>query len=156
MDAIDAAKGKLAALERQGVKPSFHEMWEAVRAIEGEVGRRFMELPTDRDGAPIRVGDRMHVRYQAEAKEVAAIGRLDGKDVVVWADFGLVGGTHALTVKPGGGGWDRVSDSVLGHHRPTVEELLGDFLAEMQAEGADTRRVMADYASRLALAGDEE
>ena len=41
------------------------------------------------------------------------------------------------------------------HHAPTVEDVLREFLGEMQANESDPHRTIAEYAGRLRLAGDE-
>ena len=41
------------------------------------------------------------------------------------------------------------------HHEPTVEDVLREFLGEMQANESDPHRTIAEYAGRLRLAGDE-
>ena len=73
--------------------------------IEHEVAERFMELPVDADGVPIRVGDRLHGVY--ETFEVCAVS----KHYAYWEY-----GRH----------WDKASEC--RHVEPrTLEDVLDEY-----------------------------
>lgn len=49
------------------------DLKDVLHAIEAEIAERFMELPVDADGVPIRVGDVMTLRH-GKSCEVVAVG----------------------------------------------------------------------------------
>lgn len=85
----------------------------------------WMKLPTDPKGVPIMIGDKLHVRYQRQPKEVAGVGYIDGEPFVVWMDEYL-SGNRGLCLKDGGGGWDRVLTAVTMHEQDSWEAIERD------------------------------
>ena len=113
-----------------------HDVWASV-GNEGVMAERgWIRLPKDADGEVIRIGDMMHVTYQKAPKEVAGFGVLDGETFIVWYDEGLSKGTKALTLKKGGGGWDRLNSSVRGHAKPdSWESIISEFAERVLDSG---------------------
>ena len=115
--------------------------------IEQEVFERYMELPLDADGVPIRVGDVLtDGEYKFKVFELAAFG--DGS----WSIRNEDGNAWAAC-------------DVTHHHAPTVEDVLREFAEKMaentamyvaeswdadERDEADTAAI-AEYAQRLQL-----
>ena len=97
-------------------------------------GVDYMPLPLDADGIPIHIGDVMAYADNTKPMEVVAL--------VPPAVFLTEDGP-------------RYADMCRHHHEPTVEDVLREFLGEMQANESDPHRTIAEYAGRLRLAGDE-
>ena len=123
-----------------------------VEKIEKEVAERYVELPKDADGVPIRVGDVLtDGEYKFKVFELAAFG--DGS----WSIRNEDGNAWAAC-------------DVTHHHEPTVEDVLRDMHAKLdevialyvgEAIDSDERdrdeaRIFAEYAEKLRLAGDAE
>lgn len=106
--------------------------------IEAEVAERYVALPLDADGVPIRVGDDM---------ETLMVGHEGDHSLVEWV---------SLTAS----GWDVDGEpptSMRHYHEPTVEDVLREMLAEIVEGGVYAENVLlAKYAPRLRLAGDAE
>ena len=104
--------------------------------IEQEVSERYMELPLDADGVPIRVGDVLtDGEYTFRVDELAAFG--DGS----WS------------IRNEGGNAGAACD-VTHYHAPTVEDVLRDMLDSLDLDPTshvDTGAVVAEYAQRLQL-----
>ena len=111
-----------------------------VEKIEKEVSERFMELPLDADGVPVRVGDVMEWPTTGETFEVVSVG--DGTLFYIGDGNELADWTGASTKRH--------------HHEPTVEDVLREFYVlavrgkEAHAEDVD-EGVLAEYAQRLQL-----
>ena len=83
--------------------------------IEREIAERFIELPVDADGVPIRVGDELY------NGEVIAFGGL-AEGGVVFVHRGFEDGNYIL---------EAFASNVTHHVKPrTVEDVLRDFLDE--------------------------
>lgn len=102
----------------------------------------WIRLPKDRDGEHIHVGDVMEWPTTRETFEVVGIG--DGtlfyvKDGSEKADW-----TGATTKRH--------------HHAPTVEDVLRDYASRILIAGCidEEDELVAEFAKRLKLAGDEE
>lgn len=110
------------------------ENYEAIAdEIEREVAERYMELPLDAEGVPIRVGDVMR-------NGTVTCIRDAGKGWEIVLDY-----------------WGSHQPCVLTHyHKPTVEDVLREFYVlavrgkEAHAEDVD-EGVLAEYAQRLQL-----
>lgn len=109
-----------------------------IEKIKKEVSERYMELPLDADGVPIRVGDVLtDGEYKFKVFELAAFG--DGS----WSIRNEDGNAWAAC-------------DVTHHHEPTVEDVLREFYVlavrgkEAHAEDVD-EGVLAEYAKRLQL-----
>ena len=102
--------------------------------------RGWVRLPVDAEGKPIRIGDVMEWPDCSTA-EVVGIGDgtffyiEDGEDAAEWSCAG-----------------DKIH-----HHAPTVEDVLREFVARTQMLGCveDEYALVAEYATKLRLAGDE-
>lgn len=132
------------------------ELVELIDAIEHEIEERYMPLPVDADGMPIRLGDVMEAvcKYDTLREvtgEVITI-HFDSMDdglisasvgLCVWAEDGK--SFHNAFIDP--------FASVYRHHRdPTVEDVLVEFA---RAYGIDAQKytdTIAEYAAKLRLA----
>lgn len=113
-----------------------------VEKIEKEVAERYVELPKNADGVPIRVGDVLtDGEYKFKVFELAAFG--DGSWSIRNED---------------GDAWEACD--VTHHHEPTVEDVLRDMHAKLdevivlyvgEAIDSDEARIFAEYAQRLQL-----
>ena len=119
----------------------------ALNEIEREIAERFMELPLDADGVPIKPGDIMQFRDDAPVR-VDSIG--NSKCYV--GDFGWFGGN--------GGFYGKGTLKCCRHVKPrTVEDILALFLT---AVGDDDPHYydeqIAEYAVEIRelLRGDAE
>lgn len=112
-----------------------------VEKIEKEVAERFMELPLDADGVPIRVGDVLtDGEYTFRVDELAAFG--DGS----WSIRNEDGDAWAAC-------------DVTHHHAPTVEDVLREMVAaymDTPLDDSNDGEFFAEYAEKLRLAGDAE
>lgn len=103
----------------------------------------WVRLPVDADGVPIHVGDRL----DGYGKTIDVVEIRNGRSgwVVISRDGNGYADTFAFT-----------------HHRPpTVEDILREF-AERVGDGLhtigamDTQVIIAEYAAKLRLAGEDE
>ena len=113
------------------------ENYEAIAdEIEREVAERYMELPVDADGVPIRVGDVLtDGEYKFKVFELAAFG--DGS----WSIRNEDGNAWAAC-------------DVTHHHEPTVEDVLREMADRCYAdedEPRDRDAIVAEYAAKLQL-----
>lgn len=114
-------------------------------AIEREVEERYIELPKDKSGVPIHLGDKVRTKL-GSTYTVARITREDYEGTTTWyiedfaSNYSL--GSKDLTIcKP-----------------PTVGDVLRDF-AYCCEEGATEQsidEIIAEYAPKLRLANNEE
>ena len=97
----------------------------------------WVELPKDADGEYIHVGD-----------------VLDGYGKTI----------EVVEMRYGRSGWVLISrdgngyadcEAFTHHHAPTVEDVLREFADEWLGGGCDDDGIVAEYAKRLRLAGDE-
>lgn len=120
-----------------------------VEKIEKEVAERYMELPLDADGVPIRVGDMME--FSAFEIEKPVTRMVDGIGQGVFFAWCGERGYQQHEAK-----------RYRHHHEPTVEDVLQKLLE--QAVGysdahttvaLDALYAIAEYAAKLTLRGDE-
>ena len=114
------------------------ELTEIADAIQDEVDSRFMELPLDADGVPIRVGDKIHRTTSAVDKVVDVIGVNKREFFFNAPNF----------MEPG---IKKNVGNAVRHVKPTVEDVLrefGDWYAYTKG-GCDEDSVMAKYADQL-------
>lgn len=117
-----------------------YKLNELADAIEAEVAERYVALPLDADGVPVRIGDVMEWDDTSTA-EVVGVG--DGT-------FFYVEDGEAQA------DWSCAKYKV-HHYEPTVESTLREMLAEIGEGGVYAEDVLlAKYAPRLRLAGDGE
>ena len=148
-DAIDAVH---AALERENA-----ELRERVAVLDNQSGNMhdgWVRLPLDADGVPIRVGDEV-VDELDESTAPRKVTSIHLADDDWWVYIGGIG---------------RHPSRYRHHHAPTVEDVLREMHAELDEVTAlyvgeaidsderdrDEARIFAEYAKRLALAGDAE
>lgn len=117
------------------------ENYEAIAdEIEREVAERFMELPLDADGVPVRVGDVLtdDDEYKFKVFELAAFG--DGSWSIRDED---------------GDAW--AACDVTHHHAPTVEDVLTEFGIDWEHESdcEDRAALLKEYATKLQLKEDK-
>ena len=85
--------------------------------IQAEVDERFMELPMDADGVPIRVGDTVEWLVKNGDYEVVAVGEL-------------------VALKLGEDGSFTIAADALRHVKPrTLEDVLCDFANDVAKQG---------------------
>lgn len=109
--------------------------------IEQEVSERYMELPLDADGVPIRVGDVME--FSAFEIEKPVTRMVDGIGQGVFFAWCGERGYQQHEAK-----------RYRHHHEPTVEDVLWDMLDSLDLDPTshvDTGAVVAEYAQRLQL-----
>ena len=140
----DHIKGRLDGIAVSfGIDGEWLDGWNravlaTVEKIEKEVAERYMELPLDADGVPIRVGDVLtDVEYKFKVFELAAFG--DGS----WSIRNEDGNAWAAC-------------DVTHHHTPTVEDVLREFALAVCKDDALTIRkdVVDEYAAKLQLRED--
>ena len=104
-------------------------------------GVDYTPLPVDADGVPIHVGDVMEWPDHSTA-EVVGIG--DG------TFFYVEDGEDAAE-------WSCASDNI-HHHAPTVEDVLREFFSRYVTTKPkeEDDAIIAEYAARLRLAGEDE
>lgn len=117
-----------------------------VEKIEQEVSERYMELPKDADGVPIRVGDVL-----TDGKHTYTVTS------VTFDSFAVTVCGHSETSL---NSWPIDQPGKMRHHHaPTVEDVLRDMLDSLDLDPTshvDTGAVIAEYAAKLRLAGDAE
>ena len=100
----------------------------------------WVRLPVDADGVPIRVGDVMDGTCPSGEHVNGTVNAIG--DGVFW-----LSNVH-FSLKP---------DYMHHYHEPTVEDVLREFVARTQMLGCveDEYALVAEYAAKLRLAGDE-
>jgi len=131
-----------ACTSEAGVEPNrFDTYWITASAcdmlidgIEAEIAERFMELPVDADGVPIRVGDELY------NGEVIAFGGL-AEGGVVFVHRGFEDGNYIL---------EAFASNVTHHVKQrTVEDVLCDMIHEYACTDMTTEQTAAKYAAEL-------
>lgn len=101
---------------------------------------KWVKLPLDADGVPIRIGDVMAYEDNTKPKEVVALVP-----------------PSVFMVEDG----PRLADSCRHYHAPTVEDVLDEFASAYDRIGGEDDEhqkylnLIAEYAAKLRLAGDE-
>lgn len=112
------------------------DLLSLVDKVEAEIEERYMELPVDADGVPIRVGDKLEYRELTfDAFSVA--------EDVVFRECGFESGRYTVDV---------YDHSDVRHHNPrTLEDVLADFAAEVENDRntIETARKYADEIREL-------
>ena len=114
-------------------------------------GTDYVPLPTDAEGIPFHVGDHVEVPdgLPSEGKpwQVGTIARLVLCSTC-WHVHVLAGGMNHVYL----------TENVRHHHEPTVEDVLDEFFGKANLpDGTQTRaELIAEYAAKLRLAGDDE
>ena len=116
----------------------------AAQHEDAMAGHGWVRLPVDAEGVPIRIGERV----QLVGNDPSTVSHMsladDGWRVYVKYDGGI--GTGSGEPK-----------RIRHHHAPTVEDVLREFVARTQMLGCveDEYALVAEYAAKLRLAGDE-
>ena len=120
-----------------------------VEKIEKEVSERFMELPMDADGVPIRVGDVME--FSAFEIEKPVTRMVDGIGQGVFFAWCGERGYQQHEAK-----------RYRHHHTPTVEDVLREFASAYDRIGGEDDEhqkylnLIAEFAAKLRLAKEGE
>ena len=105
-------------------------------------GVDYIALPVDADGVPIRVGDVL----------------TDGEYTFVVGELAVFGDGSWSIRNDDGNAWEACD--VTHHHEPTVEDVLREFSDKVcnsgHQWGLDAKDTIAEYATKLRLAGDAE
>lgn len=128
MESVDKLREAARLLEVTGMRPNLYEIADA---IESEVAERYMRLPVDADGEPIRVGDELETAHGGKVV-VEYIGECE---VRVYRD----------------GEYHRISQDEYAytcrHVKPyTIEDVLREFIND---ECVYTNETIAKYAERI-------
>ncbi len=115
--------------------------WELVDAIEAEVAERYVELPLDADGVPVRIGD-----------VIAYVDNTRPKEVVALVPPSMV------MVEDG----PRYVDMCRHYKPPTVEDVLFEFaqfwsdeeLTDIEHLQPYIKQTLKEYAAMLRLVDD--
>ena len=116
----------------------------AAQHEDAMAGHGWVRLPVDAEGVPIRIGERV----QLVGNDPSTVSHMsladDGWRVYVKYDGGI--GTGSGEPK-----------RIRHHHALTVEDVLREFVARTQMLGCveDECALVAEYATKLRLAGDE-
>ena len=110
-------------------------------AIEAEVAERYMELPLDADGVPIRPGD--------ELVEVSTGKRVDGVHVYGVSDSYVY--IFEIGTNTAYGIYGKLPKSFRHYHKPTVEDLLRELVVQSQcvADEVGERELVERFVPRL-------
>lgn len=131
MDSVDKLREYAAYNCR--VKGWKDDLKSLADGIEAEIAERYMELPVDADGVPIRVGDEM---MQGDKFKVCAVAPAK---IHRWC----VGGTFAYDP----------SDCI--HYKPrTLEDVLTEML-DRKTDGVGLREFNRDFGAFVAHYADE-
>lgn len=107
--------------------------------------RGWAKLPVDADGEVIHVGDDID-RGDAHGHVIALMLSNYPK--------GWGGGLH-WSIQLEGEQAPTALDLTFHHHHETVEDVLHDFICDVEEDVRDEREIIAEYAAKLRLAGDE-
>ena len=131
--ALGKLRGELQICTNVKARPTIAFMEDIADEIQAEVDERFMELPVDADGVPIRVGDTVEWLVKNGDYEVVAVGEL-------------------VALKLGEDGSFTIAADALRHVKPrTLEDVLRD-LEGMRGNYADYEDVVcraAKYAAEI-------
>ena len=125
-----------AIILNRGVDPN--DLYDIVDEIESEIAEKYMVLPLDADGVPIRVGETVYDAkgQQTVVKEIAF--NADRADVYCQ----IVDGYGRINVKT----------ECLTHVKPrTVEDVLEDMFIERDESGLSAQEIIAKYAAELRM-----
>lgn len=124
----------------------------AANRIDAELAERYVALPVDADDVPIRVGDVVvaQLLFGGESKPLV-VDRMElsrGRDGYLWC----------VALDTDKSCWNQ--PSLMRHYTPpTVEDVLDEFANAVLGCGVtedEIQRVIAEYAKRLRLAGEDE
>lgn len=122
---------------RRDVEPFCDRLREAAaeRADVTIYGVDYVALPVDADGLPIHIGDKLYGYGETTVVKGLTLGD-DGWSMTcengLWFDF-----------------------TAFTHHKPTVEDVLREFICDHEEGVRDEVDLIAEYAKRLKLAGSD-
>ncbi len=122
-----------------GRRPEIEPMLDR---IDAELAERYVALPMDADGVPIRVGDVME--WCDPDGEVTVTCEVDAVGVECFFAWDGANGRYA----------QKCANVYSHHHEPTVEDVLREFADEVR-RCCDTADTIAEYAAKLRLKEDE-
>ena len=143
LESLDKLREICAKWRKMSVTPGRNSASDEVEviadAIQAEIDSRYMLLPVDADGVPIRVGDELHGEHAKPIRRVIAVG--NGEYI---CDCQVV--RHA---------------NLYHHVNPrTVEDVLREFAQDIRLESIEksplSDEAIAKYAAELQMRGDEE
>lgn len=105
---------------------------EKADEIERELKKRYIELPLDADGIPVRVGDKVVSKYGEETRVIAVSGRA------------FVTASDQISLRR----------SSAFHHKRDVSDVLREFAIACEDAGNAgdaVNRLISEYAERLQL-----
>ena len=109
--------------------------------IQRELEEHYVELPLDKDGVPINIGD-----------EMVSCGRHRFRFIVSELDF-TDAFVHAVGIVGDGKYFFKPSE-IVHHHKPTVGDVLREFAIACEDAGNAgdaVNRLISEYAERLQL-----
>lgn len=125
----------------KGGSTDYNELFEIADEIEAEIAERFMELPVDADGVPIRVGDEL---------ECHANG-YDGTFTVFAINNSVAVGNHDIEwIRRNPDKWFHVA-SFCTHVKPrTLEDVLADYASKQHGITTEEHdELIAKYAAEI-------
>ena len=104
--------------------------------LRAKMNNCYVELPKDADGEYIHVGDVL----DGYGKTIEVVELRYGRSgwVLISRDGNGYADTFAFT-----------------HHEPTVEDVLHDFICDVEEDVRDEREIIAEYAAKLRLAKED-
>ena len=148
MESIEKLRDYYKAKDVPGVHRAINQIADE---IEAEIAERYMLLPVDADGVPIRVGDVIKSDYEQPTEvtliEIAIAKNEEPAYVLYWGDPMRYGDRD--------NDWGDFPDqpSSYRHVKPrTVEDVLADVLHDSYTMGAAD--VIAKYAAELRMVGE--
>lgn len=135
---------KMRRYVEENMNPSQYTLLAILYEIEQEIAEKYLELPTDADGVPIKVGD-----------ELCGYGRLNGgvtvSAVTGWG--GIIVTDKGMTCNPAKDGllWD---GQACRHIKPrTLEGVLNELVEAVRYERVCDKRLsetsIADFADEI-------
>jgi hypothetical protein len=138
---VDMLRSSADDMERnQGIAQRFNP--HLLRRLACRIDNTMAELPRDKDGKPIRVGDTV---YGEDGREWHVCGVTIGESPASWED-------HDVHVTNDSNEFESFGSMQLTHERPNSWERIADELDEMvdAADSADDRcEKLADIAERI-------
>lgn len=132
------------------------ELAEIADRIDAELAERYMPLPVDANGVPIKVGDVLDPPRDCKDYVPLMVTRLTYDSYEnEWFFDGEAGGfTGLLGEHMDVAGWTH-------HHEPTVEDVLREMLQRSEdmrhgPKAFDPFELIDEYAAKLRLAGEDE
>lgn len=148
MNSIEKLRNELDARCKDGLVPlsQTRELWSFIDEIKREVEERYVELPTDADGAPIHIGDKITEGGYSAVHTVKRMNFFSEDGWSIHTDIGFI---------------EQPENAVIHHYQPpTVEDVLEKALNKAASldrnEGywpsaADITNIVNEIAPKLQL-----